>query len=144
MENTTAATEISMTILQWINVISLGALCGAIGQGARTIVSLKKLSDTAQEQSVSVSELIQVSRMVLAFMIGAVAGALAAITMLDPDVETSLEQILGLIGAGYIGADFIEGFISRINPADQKPRTETVGDSAPSPSPSPASDGAIG
>ena len=143
MQNASVAAEISMPLFQWINVILLGMLCGAIGQGARTIVSLKKISDAAQELSVSTADLIRASKLVTAFLIGAVAGALAAITLVEPNQAMSLEQVFELIAAGYIGADFIEGFITRISPSDDKPKNNAA-DADASPSPQPASDGALG
>ncbi len=34
------------TTFDWFQVVGLGALAGAIGQGIRTIVGMKKLNDT--------------------------------------------------------------------------------------------------
>ena len=60
--------------------------------------------------------------MLISLLIGAVAGALAAIMILKPDAAISPGTLLGLAAAGYSGADFIEGFIARYLPTGTSQR----------------------
>lgn len=115
-------------VVQWIQIIALGGLLGALGQGARVVVGLKKLSD-ATAATGGAAEQIEPSRMVTSLLIGFIAGALAAMMMgIDVDAKVSLQQVLGLAGAGYAGTDFIEGFLSRtpLSPPTQQTTTTTT------------------
>ena len=87
------------------------AVCA--GQGARAIVGFKKLDDAASAQSTPPRELVEGSRLVVSFGIGFVVGALAATRIITDPATVTPEQVLGIAGAGYAGADFLEGFISR-------------------------------
>lgn len=107
-----------MPVIDWILLLLLGGIAGALGQGARVIVGLKKVNDQAAARNGTPRELIQVSRLLLSLLIGFVAGALAAVAMNMKDSATiSSAQILGLLAAGYTGADFIEGLMNRSVPA---------------------------
>lgn len=99
--------------VDWIQVIFLGGLSGALGQAARTIVGIKKVNDLAAAESTDPKDLIVASRLFISLTIGFVAGALAALAM-DLSINAiEVAQILGFAAAGYAGADFIEGFISK-------------------------------
>lgn len=104
-----------MNAVQWLEVVSLGIVLGALGQGARTIVGLKKLNDYSDDRG-STAALIDGVRLLISFGIGGVAGAFAAITLIT-DISKSVptEQLFAIAAAGYAGADFIEGFITRIS-----------------------------
>jgi hypothetical protein len=110
------AVQAAWNVTQWLNCIGLGALMGAVGQGVRTVVGMKKLNDTASDLGVAANELIAVSRIFISIFIGAIAGTLAAITTVKSLDHISIELIFGIAAAGYTGADFIEGFISRMTP----------------------------
>jgi hypothetical protein len=109
----------------WLGILIAGIILGALGQGARTIVGFKKLSDYTDTAQASVDGW----RLLISFGIGGVAGALAAITVLPDTGAVSKEQLLGIAAAGYAGADFIEGFISRISgtPASSPPPAGAIG-----------------
>jgi hypothetical protein len=113
MASSADAAMVAHSVVGWLQIFGLGALVGAFGQGARMIVGLKKLNDAASSANTSLSELIVVSRLIISLAIGAVAGSAAAIGTVDPDHAISLSVILGIAAAGYSGADFIEGFVSR-------------------------------
>ena len=106
-------------LYEWINIIVLGALLGAAGQGARGIVGWKKISDEAQQLQTHPSKIFRPSRMVVSIVVGAVAGMLAAVSLIDDPVayqkNLSPDQfkqfVLVLVGIGYAGTDFIEGFV---------------------------------
>jgi hypothetical protein len=110
--------SVTLSTLDWLQIIGLGGLLGAVGQGARTVVGLKKLHDEASEANASVGDMISASRLLVSLALGFIAGALAAITIVDNAIgangpRLSGQQIAGLIAAGYAGADFIEGFMAR-------------------------------
>jgi hypothetical protein len=107
-------------IADWFNLIAFAALIGAGGQGARMIVGLKKVSDATSAQAAAglpTADVIVASRLLVSLAIGAIAGGIAAATTMDPRAGLTGDQIAGLAAAGYAGADFIEGFMSRAVPA---------------------------
>ena len=142
----------------WMQLIGLGAMMGALGQAIRAIVGLKKVNDAVSNTSTSVSEAIDPSRMVTSLVIGAIAGSLAAVSLIDDVGKIASAQIVALLGAGYSGADFIEGFMSRVTPSPGTPSgQEAIGvggaatappDAAPAPTPAlatgPTNDDAVG
>ena len=54
--------------------ILLGGTLGLVGQGARVAVGLKKMNDTAQDQSLGWSDIFVASRLVVSLIIGFLAG----------------------------------------------------------------------
>jgi hypothetical protein len=123
----------ALEVLQWLQILSLGALMGAIGQVVRMVVGLKKLSDAASDASKSVADCIEPSRMVVSLVLGATAGALASIGI---GATASEGQLFTLAAAGYSGADLIEGFASRVSGAKDNVGSTTSGGTSP--------DGAVG
>jgi putative chitinase len=102
-----------MSVEDWLKVVVLGFVLGAVGQGARTIVGYKKLSDFADDTT-GLSALVDGMRLLISFGIGGVAGALAAIVLQPDNGNLSVQQVLGIAASGYTGSDFIEGMITRI------------------------------
>ena len=107
-----------MTATEWITGLLLGGLLGMLGQGIRIIVGLKKLNDEASVEGSSFSSKFQGNRLGLSLLIGFIAGGLAVIGFAEtPGFKTpSREMIVTLLGAGYAGTDFIEGFIQKYLP----------------------------
>src|SRR5215472_4576783 len=101
----------------WISIIALGALMGFLGQAVRVIVGLKKTKDQAAALRQAFAEMFEASTLLISLLIGVVAGALAAVMAVKPDTSITTETLLGLAAAGYSGADFIEGFVSRYLPS---------------------------
>lgn len=98
--------------------ILLGGILGMAGQGARVIVGLKKTNDSALKDNKTFSEVFELQRLLLsllyAFAIGGVAGVLMAVQNLTSVSELPWRtEILMFISAGYIGTDFIEGFVNK-------------------------------
>ena len=92
--------------------IGLGFFLGAIGQAARMIVGLKKTGDEARASGGSFRDRFDGNQLVVSLVVGGVAGALASLALLDRIGDMNHKEILiGLIGSGYAGADFIEGFM---------------------------------
>lgn len=111
--------ELPITI--WLQLLVVGAIAGCAGQVLRTIVGLKKLNDdAAATPNVDVAEMIVPSRLVVSLIIGAAAGALAAMMFEPPLVggvlNASRDHLFGFAAAGYAGTDFIEGFMRRVIP----------------------------
>jgi hypothetical protein len=116
------------SVFDWLQIICLGGLMGAIGQGARTVIGLKKVNDAAASSAVSASDLFTASRILVSFAIGFIAGAVAAITIIKSIANVSPEQLFTISAAGYAGADFIEGAISRVSGSNSAPKgQESVG-----------------
>jgi hypothetical protein len=101
----------------WLQLLALGGVSGALGQGIRTVVGLKKVYDAASGAQASFSDLVAWDRFVISISIGFIAGALAASTTITDLASVTGQQILALAAAGYAGADFIEGFMTRVAPA---------------------------
>ena len=112
----------------WMQLIGLGAMLGALGQAIRSIVGLKKLNDAVSNSPATVADVIQPSRLVTSLAIGAIAGSLASVSLIDNIHAVASAQIAALLGAGYSGADFIEGFMSRVTPSPGVPAgQESIG-----------------
>jgi hypothetical protein len=115
-----------MTPIQWLEIAALGIIFGALGQGARTIVGIKKLNDYADDAGPSAA-LLDGMRLLISFGIGGVAGAFAAVTLItDFSKAIQLEQLFTIAAAGYAGSDFIEGFMSRISGSQQTAATKSL------------------
>ena len=98
--------------IEWLQILSLGGLIGMLGQGARIAVGIKKLSDEATAKNTATSALVEPARLLISLLIGFIAGALAAVSSVTAASQVSTQQVLALAGAGYAGADFIEGAMS--------------------------------
>ena len=113
-------TDQLLTAAEWIQLMFLGGLAGTLGQGTRVVVGMKKLDAEAVAAGKERKDLMEVSRLLISIAIGFIAGALAAL-LTDVDLsKIQVEQILAFAAAGYAGADFIEGAMSRFVPVAQK------------------------
>jgi hypothetical protein len=120
-----------MTTSQWILLIALGAAMGFLGQTIRIIVGLKKVNDQAAASNQTFGELFQAPTLIISLLIGATAGALAAIVV-KPEASLARETLMGFAAAGYSGADFIEGFISKYLPGRAPLEVPAVLNASPS------------
>jgi hypothetical protein len=119
----------------WLGILIAGIILGALGQGARTIVGFKKLNDYTDAAAAAVDGW----RLLISFGIGGVAGALAAVTILPGTEQVMKEQLFAIAAAGYAGADFIEGFISRF-----AGNGTSTGSNTGAPAANASADGAVG
>lgn len=107
--------ETPATPLNILIIIVIGAILGAVGQGIRVIVGLKKVSDAAVAKNVATKDLMEYKQLalslVIGFAIGAIAGVIAAVS--STNLQLSKTVIFTFLGAGYAGTDFIEGFIKK-------------------------------
>jgi uncharacterized membrane protein YeaQ/YmgE (transglycosylase-associated protein family) len=62
--------------------------------------------------------------LIIAFIVGAIAGIVSSQTMFDSStIDLDWKFVLGVMGAGYVGTDIIEGLIpdiSRVSKSDNK------------------------
>jgi len=100
-----------MSTADLINEILLGGLLGALGQGIRMAVGLKKLHTDKVSQDIKGgdTEEFSPSRLILSIFIGFVAGAIAIIIKGPITDPGNKDVIFTIMAAGYSGADFIEG-----------------------------------
>jgi len=101
-----------------LEVLILGALMGILGQGARAVVGLKGMSDNAKALDLSPNDLFEAARLVTSFLIGFLVGLAAAIVYIKNFgvVEPDWQALVGFAASGYLGTDFLEGFISQYLP----------------------------
>jgi hypothetical protein len=117
---------VAMIASDMMTTLLLGGLMGLLGQGARTVVGLKSMTDEAKDLGVSPNDLFQAARIVTSLLIGFLVGLAAALIYLSgltpPATGTApggaaafaldWHILLGFAVAGYAGTDFLEGFIS--------------------------------
>jgi hypothetical protein len=125
-----------MNVTDWIQLLLLGGMLGALGQGVRAVVGLKKVNDQAALDGQKMKDVVEASTLIISLLIGFIAGALAIVGIVDTSapVAPDKELVLTLLGAGYAGTDFIEGFIKKYLPAaaqDAKPRLQEEPDVPP-------------
>lgn len=121
----------AQSVFDWLQIVALGGLMGAAGQGARTVIGLKKINDAAASAEVSSNDLFVASRLIVSLAIGAIAGGVAAITLIKvvagQPPEATAEQLFTLAAVGYAGTDAIEGFMSRISGSAGAKGQESIG-----------------
>src|SRR5689334_13845232 len=98
--------------------VLLAACLGVVGQLFRVVVGLKKEYDASkniQDFQSKFSGQKLLTSLGIAIAIGVIAGVLAGIQNATgtPDTKT----LLGFMGAGYSGTDFIEGLMKKALPA---------------------------
>jgi uncharacterized membrane protein YqgA involved in biofilm formation len=99
--------------------VALCVLLGAAGQLTRIVIGIKKMVDEASEKNNNWKNTFVTSRFVLSICIGAVSGILAAVIANEPSVTNmNKDFMLGIMAAGYAGADFIEGAMKKYIPSD--------------------------
>lgn len=111
-----------MTAQDLILQLLLGGILGIAGQGIRVMVGMKKLFDQSQQENKAFSELFSATFLLISIFIGFVAGLLATFAISDAGfkMEINKEAALSLIGSGYAGTDFIEGFVSKYFPKSER------------------------
>jgi hypothetical protein len=104
-----------MSASQELVVLLLGALMGLLGQGSRAVIGLKSMSDDARALGVSPNDLFQAARLLISLTIGILVGIAAALIYLSgsPTGAPDWHILLGFAASGYLGTDFLEGFVSR-------------------------------
>lgn len=126
--------ETSEILLQLLT----GGLLGLVGQMLRFLVGYKKLNDEALKGGKAVADMFQTTRFILSLIIGFVAGVIGVVSLSEfTESIFSIkvkETVLTLIGIGYAGTDFIEGFIKKYIPdttSSQQTNTGNFGNAPP-------------
>ncbi|NET32480.1 MAG: hypothetical protein F6K19_10785 [Cyanothece sp. SIO1E1] len=104
-----------MSISQVLTYMVLGTVLGAFGQGARAAVGLKKKFD--QNPGSELKDWFDLKRLLLSLLMGAIAGCLSSILLLEADLDSAF--FIALLSAGYAGTDFIEGTLTRKAPPQE-------------------------
>jgi hypothetical protein len=101
-----------------LEILILGALMGILGQGARAVVGLKGMADDAKSLGLSPNDLFEAARLITSFLIGFLVGLAAALIYIKSygTAEPGWQVLLGFAASGYLGTDFLEGFISQYLP----------------------------
>lgn len=101
-----------------LSYVILGGILGAVGQGIRVTVGIKKRQEEAGRLGKKWEELLEpkqlLASLIIALTIGGMAGVLGAIELLGS--ELTKECLISIIAIGYAGTDFIEGFMNTRTP----------------------------
>lgn len=135
-----------MAASEWLLVLMVGAVSGAVGQLVRTIAGLAGANRAATAGKAA--EPFDPARLIVSMLVGATAGAVAALIMSDKLIgpKVPVDVIMGLIASGYAGADFIEGVAGKFAqggggvtpPAPPPPPPAPPPPAPPPPPPAPA------
>jgi len=99
-----------------LEILVLGALMGMLGQGARAVVGLKTMTDYANAQGLSSSDLFAAGRLITSLLIGTLVGLASALVYYisgGTAADISSHVLVGWAAAAYAGTDALEGFISQ-------------------------------
>ncbi len=98
----------------FLTTLLLGGLMGLLGQGSRAVIGLKGVADAASAPSPSQDDVFRAARLYFSLMIGFLVGLAAAVIYLAGQPKDLLDwhTLVGFAAAGYVGTDFLEGFIS--------------------------------
>lgn len=110
-----------MQINEVLSLVTFGAIGGMLGQGLRVVVGLKKAQEQAAANGLSFQDDVFDSRRLWSsLLIGAIAGGIGVFTLTTlptfKDEAEAANKFFALVGIGYAGTDFIEGFINRYLP----------------------------
>jgi len=113
-----------------LEILVLGALMGMLGQGARAVIGLKTMTDYANAQGVSASDLFVAARLITSLLIGTLVGLASALVFyIDDGKATDLSShiLVGWAAAAYAGTDALEAFISQyLSPVKSTTKTATL------------------
>jgi hypothetical protein len=128
--------EGGMPASDFLSFLTLCLILGAAGQVGRAVVGLKKLRDATAAQGTDFNDSFEASRLIVSLIIGGVAGVVAGLALKSADAAAAYDVkfALGIMAAGYSGADFIEGFMSKklpANPASTPPARAADGSDVP-------------
>jgi len=112
-----------MEIGDWLVHLGFAAVMGMAGQFGRAVIGLKKLSAENERSGLAPMAGFAPGHLVATLFIGALAGILAMLFLVDPatGIKASKELVVGLMAAGYAGTDFIEGALGKLLPGASAP-----------------------
>jgi hypothetical protein len=108
-----------MSNTDMLNQLIFGILLGALGQGLRSVVGLKKAAQSAAAAGQSFSDTgFDAARLIVSLLIGGIVGGLTIMTLTGfKVVAVDQNMILKIIAAGYAGTDAIEGLLQQYLPS---------------------------
>jgi hypothetical protein len=106
------------TSADWAYFLAICGMMGITGQFVRAIAGVKKANDEAATLKVGFADVFDWPRFLTSIAIGFAAGIIAGLSI-KPDAITP-QFLLGILAAGYSGADFIEAFLKKSVPDTQK------------------------
>jgi hypothetical protein len=106
------------TSADWAYFLVICGMMGITGQFVRAIAGVKKVNDEATTLKVGLADVFDWPRFLTSIAIGFAAGIIAGLST-KPGAITA-EFLLGVLAAGYSGADFIEAFLKKNPPDIQK------------------------
>lgn len=109
--------------MEWIALILLCGMLGALGQVIRAVAGLKKAQEAGSGGAAGFSATFEWPVFLVSLVLGFAAGALAGLTVTFPK-DWGAQFLLTFIAAGYVGADFIEAFIKKQLPQGAAPRAD--------------------
>lgn len=127
---------------QTLTALLVCGVMGLLGQGVRAVVGLKNAGTLKSIAPNQASE-FDASYLLLSLMIGFIAGILAGLAtgLNDFTTAVTLQRLLGVAAAGYVGADFVENSMSLVlprGPASPRPAPPTIVPAPPPPSSAPS------
>jgi len=93
--------EISLLFFLWC------VLFGAVGQFLRSLVGLYKL---CMDETKDTKSNFKLKRFLISLVMGMAIGGLCVLIFNDPLSKT---DIMSVIACGYMGVDFVEGFMNK-------------------------------
>lgn len=115
-----------MELNEILQKMLIGGLFGLIGQVLRTVIGMKKLSETAASKGLKLKDVFETFRFTLSLIIGFASGVIAIFFIDQFETIENNEQFASLIGIGYAGTDFLEGFISKYIPKSNHNSKEEI------------------
>ena len=116
----TSLFEESMMELQLLHGCLLAMVLGVFGQGLRAVAGLKKQADEASTNGKKLGEVFDQTTFWTSLLMGAIAGMAGFLGMKYGSADgadfSKGTTILGIVAAGYSGADFIEAFAKKYLP----------------------------
>lgn len=114
-----------------LSFLLIGILLGLCGQIARSAVGLKKEMDDARNANQKWDNWFNMQELLVSLLLGAAAGAFAAVGMLGASVDKRF--LIACVAAGYAGSDFIQGFMQTNNIAGKNGDSKTKNSSEEKP-----------
>ncbi|MHB8269662.1 hypothetical protein [Bradyrhizobium sp.] len=106
------------TSADWAYFLAICGVMGITGQLVRAIGGLKKVNDEAATMEVKFADAFEWPVFLTPIATGFAAGIIAGLSI-KPD-EITTQFLLGVLAAGYSGADFIAAFMKKSLPDVQK------------------------
>ncbi|MDA8351567.1 MAG: hypothetical protein M0038_22730 [Pseudomonadota bacterium] len=108
-----------MTVVDALDQLILGLILGALGQGIRVLIGLKKTYETSTTTGQSVGQSgFDGARLGISLLIGAIVGGLTVFLLSGFKALGAVDQslVFKLVAVGYAGTDAIEGLLQKYLP----------------------------